>query len=116
MGTKSKRQRHSTRCCRWTQKAWKRTGNWAIFSITGEHQLKALGLQRPRILEVGCGKGVVIAYLMERGYPSWGVELAKVAPVESVKEFVFTGISALDLPAGQRESFNALFLLDIIEH
>jgi SAM-dependent methyltransferase len=81
-----------------------------------EHQLKAAGLEQPRILEIGCGKGVVIAFFRKKGYPCWGVELAKVAPIESVKDFVFAGISATDLPSAQRESFNTLFLLDVIEH
>ena len=81
-----------------------------------EHQLKAAGLERPCILEIGCGKGVVVAFFRKKGYPCWGVELAKVAPIESVKDFVFTGISATELPAANRESFNILFLLDVIEH
>src|SRR2546427_1758068 len=81
-----------------------------------EHQLKALGLEQPRILEIGCGKGVVVAFFRKKGYPCWGVELAQVTPMESVKDFVHTGVSATDLPSDQRESFNVLFLLDVIEH
>ena len=88
----------------------------AARNLIVEHELKAAGLKQPRILEIGCGKGVVIAYFREKGYLCWGVELANVAPIESVKDFVFGGISASDLSSAQRESFNALFLLDVIEH
>jgi len=88
----------------------------AARNLIVEHELKAAGLEQPRILEIGCGKAVVVAYFREKGYSCWGVELAKVAAIESVKDFVFGGISATDLPSAQREHFNMLFLLDVIEH
>jgi SAM-dependent methyltransferase len=81
-----------------------------------DHELRATGLKDPRILEIGCGKGVVVAFFRNKGYSCWGVDLAKVTPIESVKDFVHTGVSATDLPSAQRESFNVLFLLDVIEH
>ena len=81
-----------------------------------EHELQAAGLEQPCILEIGCGKGVVVAFFRKKGYPCWGVDLAKVTPIESVKDFVHTGVSATELPSAQRESFKILFLLDVIEH
>ena len=81
-----------------------------------EHELKAAGLEQPSILEIGCGRGVVILHLRKKGYYCRGVELANVAPIESVSDFVYTGIRATELPAAERESFNTLLLLDVIEH
>jgi cyclopropane fatty-acyl-phospholipid synthase-like methyltransferase len=81
-----------------------------------EHQLRAAGLEQPCILEIGCGKGVVILHLRKKGYSCRGVELANVAPIESVKDFVYTGVSATELTAAEREPFNTLLLLDVIEH
>ena len=81
-----------------------------------EHQLETAGLEQPRILEIGCGSGVVILHLRKKGYRCRGVELANVPPIESVKDFVLTGVSATELPAAERESFNILLLLDVIEH
>jgi SAM-dependent methyltransferase len=81
-----------------------------------ERQLKATELEQPRILEVGCGPGVVVAYLRERGYQCHGVELTGVVPRESVKDYVRTGIGASDIPRAERESFDTLLLLDVIEH
>jgi SAM-dependent methyltransferase len=81
-----------------------------------ERQLKVVGLRKPRILEIGCGTGVVVAYLRRRGYECHGVEPAQAPVRESVRDCVFTGMSAADIPAAQRRSFDTLLLLDVLEH
>jgi len=81
-----------------------------------ERQLKATESEQRRILEVGCGPGVVVAYLRGWGYLCDGVELTDGAPRDSVKDYVFTGIGATDIPRAARESYNVLLLLDVIEH
>ena len=46
------------------------------------HELKKFGLLQEKILEVGCGKGIVIKSLREQGFDCWGVELGEPEPVE----------------------------------
>lgn len=90
---------------------WTRARNRII-----EHQLTQCGLPRARILEIGCGKGIVVDYLRKRDYDCSGVELAKVKPLETVRDYLFPGTDATALPAHLRESFNVFLLLDVIEH
>jgi len=78
--------------------------------------LERSGLRNARMLEVGAGRGVVVKALREKGYDCDGVELAAAAPVPGVESFFFSDIAAADLPASQREDYQAILLLDVIEH
>ncbi len=78
-------------------------------------RLTAIGVQGP-ILEVGCGKGLVVEALRKKGFPVTGVELAQVPVLESIKDHVRTGTDALDLDPSFRNSVSTLLLLDVIEH
>ena len=78
-------------------------------------RLIAIGAQGP-ILEVGCGKGLVVEALREKGFSASGVELAQVRALESIKDHVRTGTDALDLDPSFRNSVKTLLLLDVIEH
>ncbi len=68
------------------------------------------------VLEVGCGKGVVVKYLRSQKYNCIGVELASVTPLVGLEEFVFSGVAAESLPAELRSSIKVIMLLDVIEH
>ena len=81
-----------------------------------ERQLKATNIAKPNILEIGCGRGIVVNYFRRRGYNCWGVELAQQNPIDGVREYVFAGQDANKLPLKLRQSFNTIFLLDVIEH
>ncbi len=69
-----------------------------------------------RMLEVGCGRGIVVAHLRNAGIDCHGVELAEVAPLPAVAAHVLGGTDAVDLPATERAAYDALLLLDVIEH
>lgn len=68
------------------------------------------------MLEVGAGRGVVVKTLREQGFDCDGVELAPASPVPGVEKYFYSGIGAADLPAEQRECYQAILLLDVIEH
>ncbi len=68
------------------------------------------------LLEVGCGKGLVVAFLRSHGYDVRGVELANTSPLPGLEPYVDTGCSALDLDPSMREQVRTILLLDVIEH
>jgi hypothetical protein len=67
-------------------------------------------------LEVGCGRGLVVKGLRDRGLNIYGVELADVDPVEGAHSFVDTGTDACDWAIERGSEITGLLLLDVIEH
>jgi SAM-dependent methyltransferase len=78
--------------------------------------LRKGGRRAGRILEVGCGRGVVVAALRSRGFEVEGVELARVNPLPAAAAHVRTGVDALALPVAERAAYDTLLLLDVLEH
>lgn len=74
------------------------------------------GLHRSKVLEIGCGKGVVVRYLRDRGVDCHGCELAAIDVYEGLAPYVHTGVDALELPEELRRSFDVVALFDVIEH
>lgn len=68
------------------------------------------------IMEIGCGRGIVVQYLRDRGFDCEGVELAVVEPMRGVVGYVRSGVSAFDLPEVDRARFDIVLLLDVLEH
>jgi hypothetical protein len=69
-----------------------------------------------RILEVGCGRGVVVRYLRGRGFDCLGAELSDSRVDDDLAGFVQMGVDCFELPLAFREGISALMLLDVIEH
>lgn len=67
-------------------------------------------------LEVGCGKGLVVAYLRDRGLDVTGVDLAPVDPVPEAAAHVRTGSDLFDIDPGLFSGVRTILLLDVIEH
>ena len=67
-------------------------------------------------LEVGCGRGVVVKSLRDRGFDIHGVELADVEPIAGAHPFVDSGTDACDWAVERRSEITGLLLLDVIEH
>lgn len=67
-------------------------------------------------LEVGCGRGVVLQFLRERGLEVRGVELAPVEPLPQVAAQMKTGQDVCELPLADRSRPGGVLLLDVIEH
>jgi len=68
------------------------------------------------VLDVGCGRGIVVKYLRDEGIDCTGVELARANPVLSVRDHVRVGIDAWDLSFTERMRYDTILLLDVIEH
>jgi SAM-dependent methyltransferase len=68
------------------------------------------------VLDVGCGRGIVVKYLRDKGIECTGVELARAHPVISVRDHVRVGIDAWDLSLTERMCYDTILLLDVIEH
>jgi SAM-dependent methyltransferase len=69
-----------------------------------------------RILEIGCGRGIVVAKLRDQSFDCFGVELADAQVPPSVARFVTTATDARQLPAEFRAEVRTVLLLDVIEH
>ncbi len=77
--------------------------------------LEKLNLTGKTLLEIGCGRGVVVNYLNENGFDCWGVDLAEGEPIKKSTKIVM-GKSAFNLDASFRYKVEAILLLDVIEH
>jgi hypothetical protein len=90
---------------------------WAV----ARNQLLAKIIQRETgksavLLEVGCGKGVVVKSLNDSGFNIHGVELADVIPLEGAQHLVDASTDAFDWAVEHGAEITALLLLDVIEH
>jgi SAM-dependent methyltransferase len=78
--------------------------------------LKKNTLLEKNILEIGCGKGVVVQALRNQDINCTGVELADVEPLKAVKNYVTSNQNAINLDKSFRDSISVVLLLDVIEH
>jgi hypothetical protein len=69
-----------------------------------------------RLLEIGCGRGLVTAALRDVGFDCHGVELADAIPPPRVAPYVRTKTSFEDLPPAVRREVRGALLLDVLEH
>src|SRR4051794_10057688 len=69
-----------------------------------------------RILEIGCGRGIVLDALLQQGWDAWGVDLGIAEPIESARKRIVYGTQATSLTPSFRSSVQCLLLLDVIEH
>ncbi len=90
---------------------WTKARNKIIFSV-----LKKLGADTKKIIEVGCGRGVVTKFLHENHVPIEGFELAKLPPYPGTEGFVHMGTDARFLPQEKKDRFEVMLLLDVVEH
>jgi hypothetical protein len=68
------------------------------------------------ILEIGCGKGVVVQYLREKGFNVKGVELAEVPVRPELSPYVKAGTDVFTMGAEECRNIDTVMLLDVIEH
>jgi SAM-dependent methyltransferase len=68
------------------------------------------------VLEIGCGRGVVLKYLRDRGVDCHGVEPSPIALPDELASTVRTGIDCFQIPAHERAIYDGLLLLDVLEH
>lgn len=68
------------------------------------------------ILDVGCGTGVVVDYLVKQGIICYGVELGTPLLNYESKKHIHTGVTVRELPDDIRNSITSVLLLDVLEH
>lgn len=69
-----------------------------------------------RVLEVGCGTGIVTAHLRSLGWEVTGVELGRPTRGLHAAEHLLLGTDVFDLPLDQRTGYGVLALFDVLEH
>ncbi len=69
-----------------------------------------------RALEIGCGPGLVLRHLRNRGVDCWGCELSRPRVPGPLRPFVFVNRDFRALDPGFRREIRALLLLDVLEH
>ncbi|HUP62183.1 MAG TPA: methyltransferase domain-containing protein [Thermoanaerobaculia bacterium] len=75
-----------------------------------------LGAAEGELLDIGCGRGIVVRYFRERGIACNGIELGPATPLRGAEPFVRVEMNALELPMAERERVAVVLLLDVIEH
>ena len=95
---------------------WTLTRNRLLSDLLIEADKGGLWDRTDTLLEIGCGTGIVVNALRERGYEAWGVELAEPPALPAAVPYLMLGRDALDLDPAFRGKVTAILLLDVIEH
>jgi hypothetical protein len=74
------------------------------------------GARIGRMLEIGCGPGMVVEHLRASGRDCYGVELAPAAVPEVIADYVWAGTDCRVLPESFRAGVELILLLDVVEH
>jgi SAM-dependent methyltransferase len=90
---------------------WNHARNRIIRWFLKKHRLDA-----GKIIEIGCGRGVVLDFLRKSGINCLGAELGDPEPISGTRDYIFTKTDAFELPAELRQSFDTVLLFDVIEH
>ncbi len=91
---------------------WSRARNRIVYDL-----VRRCGRPDEPVLEIGCARGVVAAYLRRRGVDCWGVDLEASEPMDtSIAPYLRTGVDVFDLAPGWLSRFSTLLMLDVLEH
>ncbi len=79
-------------------------------------KLRRAGMAGP-VLDLGCGPGITVRHLRNRGVECYGVDLVSYTPVvPDLAAALWYGQDPLALPAAWRARFRTLLMLDVLEH
>ena len=90
---------------------WNRTRNDLVYRWLKPHMREG-----DMVMDVGCGTGLVVADLLDRGCNAHGVELGDAPVVPGLEQRVQTGCGLFELTSELKEQTRAILLLDVIEH
>lgn len=68
------------------------------------------------LLDVGCGRGIVLAYLRAQGWDCYGCDIATPPLLPGCDAFITVGTHPVDLPDEARERTIGLLFCDMLEH
>lgn len=70
-----------------------------------------------RVLEIGCGRGVVCTSLLEHGFDCEGIDLEAHRPIDDrAAPRIRTGVDLFDQDPDWLSGFDAAMMLDVLEH
>lgn len=95
---------------------WNRARNGFVENALNDAVRSRLFDRDERILEVGCGTGVVVRHLKAKGWCVVGVDLGRPKLPKGEGDALFLGVAAEDLPEPLRSEVRVILLLDVIEH
>jgi SAM-dependent methyltransferase len=78
--------------------------------------LRKAGMDRQRLLEIGCGRGIVVDYLRSKGIDCIGCDLAAPAVPAHLAGMVFASTDFRTLPLPTRQDIGGVLLCDVLEH
>jgi hypothetical protein len=85
-------------------------------NIIIEQEVRKCTAAGARVLDIGCGRGIVVHYLRKKGLDCYGVEPGAASPAEALETVVFHSSDAEILPEEFRRTVRTLLLADVIEH
>jgi SAM-dependent methyltransferase len=92
---------------------WNRARN----TVIERRVRRALSVAPGRVLDIGCGRGIVVDYLRRSGIDCIGVEISPAPPLNpDVAPHLRLGLDIADLPADLRQAARVGLLLDVLEH
>lgn len=69
------------------------------------------------VLEIGCGRGLVVDHLRSRGIEIWGCDTASTTAItEACAPYLRLQCDAFDLDSARKKSTKTILLLDMLEH
>ncbi len=69
------------------------------------------------ILDIGCGRGIIVDFLRERNLNCYGVELGKSKPItEKIEKYIFPETDVFALSKDFSDSIETIMFLDVLEH
>ena len=79
--------------------------------------LNTKGLNKSdKILDIGCGIGIVLDYLRNNNINCYGIEPSSIEINQELKPYIFIGQNIESLSNDFRASINKILLLDVLEH
>ena len=84
-------------------------------AIRQKHALIAAHEPQGRVLDIGCGTGQFLAYLMSRGYLVQGVEPSTLAREQAIADHALNVVPSLEQVQSQ-ENFQVVTMWHVLEH
>jgi SAM-dependent methyltransferase len=100
------------------QENYPQSKRYHFWDITRNHiiGLELQKYKKRKMLEIGCGTGVVLGYLFEKGFDISGVELGNPIINKNLEKFIIINSSFQDLNLSFRKKVEVILLLDVLEH